>query len=110
MINTYVCFEVRFEVMQQALKGFLNRVAQRAAEGKAPPVGKRETYTTRNEMLVRSLCTLVAEVGGAKAHVLPIARVIDEWATGKPVDGDLGSATLRRVCPHWPPSRVRVRH
>lgn len=94
----------------EALKGFLIRVAQRAAEGKAPPTGKRETYTTRNEMLVRDLCHLVAQVGGAKAHVLPIARVIDEWATGEPVNGDFGSATLRRVCPHWPPSKVRGRH
>lgn len=74
------------------LKNFLNRVAQRAAEAKAAPAGKRNSYHTRNEMLISSLCHLVAEVGGRKAHVLPIATVIDEWATGMPVRSSYASS------------------
>jgi len=79
-----------------ALAGFLERVADLAGSRKGRGGKGLNQVKSAKDFLIRNLNRMVSMVNGAKAHVLPIAAKVHEWADAY-TEGQFGIGTLRRI-------------
>ncbi|HWQ08726.1 MAG TPA: hypothetical protein VN436_06460, partial [Holophaga sp.] len=72
------------------LSRLLGRLSERVPpSGKGRPGGHLPLESPEGR-LIAALLDLLTDAGGARVHVLPIARAIHEWASGESPKGDWG--------------------